>query len=46
MLHTIDLYVTDEWFIANKHIVYSKQTYRLWQTNILFMANKHIVYIV
>ena len=46
MLQTIDLCVTDEWFIANKLIVYIKQTYRLHQTNISFMANKHNVYII
>ncbi len=43
MLQTIDLYVTDEWYIANKHIVYIKQTYRLWQTNISFTLSKAMV---
>ena len=44
MLQTIDLYATDEWFIANKSMVYSTQTYGLCQTNLWFTSSKAIVY--
>ena len=37
MLLTIDLYVTDEWFIAYKRIVYIVYSYRLHRLNLWFM---------
>ncbi len=36
MLQIIDLYVTDEWFITNKAIVYSIQSYGLHRLKIVF----------
>ena len=39
MLQTIDLYVTDEWFMANKAIVYGKQTYRLHCLKLWFVLS-------
>ena len=43
-LQTIDLYTTNEWFMGNKRMVYSKQTNGLWETNEWFIANKSMVY--
>ena len=43
MLQTIDLYATDEWFVAYKPMVYGKQTYRLCHTNLWFTSSKDSV---
>ena len=44
MLQTINLYVIYHTFICDKPMVYSKQTYGLYQTDLWFTSSKSMVY--